>query len=104
MQYNFCQRIFRRVLAGEIIEIESIPCENCTMEVGEISGSAPNLSSCHVEVLFGEDIIFATHGNLIDKTGMKLLGSEGKSLKFRLVNNSDKEETMGIIFAGNKSE
>lgn len=104
MQYNFRYRKFKRVDAGMTFEEILTPCENCTMEIAQLSGTAPYNSNCHVEILFGDDIIFTTHGDKTDSAGMVLRGSEGKNLKLRMINNSDKQETMGLSIIGNKSE
>lgn len=104
MRYNFNYKLFQRVEPSTTFEQEMTPCENCTMEVVIMSGSAPYKSECHVEIVFGEEIIFSTHGDKVDNSGMILSGNEGKNLKFRLINNSSGVETMGLTMAGNKSE
>mgnify|MGYP001172905001 CR=1 FL=1 len=104
MRYNFQYRKYERVEAGTTFEEILTPCENCTMEIAQISGTAPYNSSCHVEILFGDDIIFTTHGDKTDNTGMMLHGSDGKSLTLRMINNSLTTETMGLSIIGNKSE
>jgi len=104
MQYNFNYKLFQRVEPNTTFEQEMAPCENCTMEIAIMSGSAPYLSECHVEIVFGDEIIFSTHGDKTDSSGIILSGNDGKNLKFRLINNSTKDETMGLTMAGNKSE
>jgi len=104
MRYNFKYNIYKRVPANSTVEEIMTPCVDCTLEIDVISGTAPYQSNCSVELLFGTDIIFTTHGDKTDSTGFVLYGSAGISIYFRFINTSTNEETMGLTIAGNISE
>ena len=68
--------------------------------IRQFAGNACFNSSVKVEITFGDEVLFVTHGESIWNIDKELTGDGTKKVRISLVNDSDFAETIGGYWMG----
>jgi len=80
--------------------------DDCTPDNGkivciyEVGGNGCASHDVKVQITFGTEILFSTHGDAVHKTSICLTGDGSKKLSISLINDSDVAETIGGFYKG----
>lgn len=74
--------------------LEYTPGNGVTFEIYEMGGAAVYNEEVKVEIKFGTDVLFVTHGDLIIKLRKQLTGDGSKKIIIKLTNDSSTSETL----------
>ena|SRR3990170_8460428 len=92
------KRNYKEVTSGNPdTSVWVIPTGN-EVNIYEMGGNAALLSTVFVKIVWGDEILFSTHGDIIVKALTTLCGDGVKELKIVLINDSGVAQTIGAYF------
>jgi hypothetical protein len=97
---NLHIRKYQLVPANDVAIDEWTPANGENFFISSAWGNAAYVSAVKLELKFGDQILFATHGTSKEDVNEKFVGDGIKKVQLRLVNDSDYPETIGGGYEG----
>jgi hypothetical protein len=95
MAANKDTRLYKAVSSSSTETDEYTPGTNVKVYITEVGGNACYSPDVKVEVKFGTDVLFVTHGDSIQNINQTVTGDNSKKLAILLTNDTDQTETIG---------
>ena len=103
MAISIDTRFYQQVAANNSATNEHVPANGKKVYIYEIGGNSCFDSDVKVEIKFGTDILFSTHGDSVQKVSIKLVGDGEKVLAINLVNDASISQTIGGFYNGTET-
>jgi len=97
---KFELRKYTQVLAESSVLEEYIIPDGKNIVLSEIGGDAARSENVKVELLWGTELFFSTHGDSVQRTIKECLGDGEKKLIIKLTNDTLVSETIGGYILG----
>lgn len=94
------KRFYKLVSEGSVEEDILAVASGKDLYVKDIGGSSVYSNDVKVELVWGNEIVFATHGDSYQIVDKHFIGDGTKTMKIRLVNDSSIAETIGLYYNG----